>query len=253
MSKPLVPWIGGKRKLAKHLLPLFPDHTCYVEPFAGAAAIYFMKEPSKFEVVNDINGDIVNLYRVVKHHMEELYSQFKWVLCSRQNWEWLQSTPPETLTDIQRAARFLYLQKQAFGGKVSGQTYGTSTTSRPRFNLLTLENDLVDTHMRLTHTTVEHLLWDKCVKKYDRPHTLIYFDPPYWQTEGYGVGFPWEEYVKLRAFIDSCESKVVLSINNHPDIIKLFDGINRRDIDYAYSVGGNNRPKPVTELIYTNF
>lgn len=253
MSKPLVPWIGGKRKLAKHLLPLFPEHTCYVEPFAGAAAIYFMKEPSKFEVVNDINGDIVNLYRVVKHHLEELYSQFKWALCSRQNWQWLQETPPESLTDIQRAARFLYLQKQAFGGKVSGQTFGTSTTSRPRFNLLTLESDLVDAHMRLTQTTVEHLPWDKCVKKYDRPHTLVYLDPPYWQTEGYGVGFPLEEYVKLRAFIDTCESQVILSINNHPDIVELFDGVNRRDIDYAYTVGGSNRTKPVTELIYTNF
>ena len=76
MSKPLVPWPGGKRKLAKHILPLLGEHRCYVEPFAGAAAIFFMKEPSPVEVINDINGDLSNLYRVVKHHLSELHSQF---------------------------------------------------------------------------------------------------------------------------------------------------------------------------------
>ena len=78
MFKPLIPWIGGKRKLAPFLLPLFPNHTnhtCYVEPFCGAAALFFMKEPSEVEVLNDINSDLVNLYRVVKYHLEELYTR----------------------------------------------------------------------------------------------------------------------------------------------------------------------------------
>lgn len=118
MSKPIIPWIGGKRKLATHILPLFPSHQCYVEPFCGAAALYFLKRPSEVEILNDINGDLVNLYRVVKYHLEELYKQFKWALTSRQNWDWLKETPPATLTDVQRAARFLYLQKLAFGGRV---------------------------------------------------------------------------------------------------------------------------------------
>lgn len=122
MATPLVPWMGGKRKLADRILPLFPDHHCYVEPFCGAAALFFLKEPSLVEVINDINGDIVNLYRVVKHHLEELHKQFKWVVVSRQNWEWLRSTPVETLTDVQRAARFLYLQKLTFGGNATSLT-----------------------------------------------------------------------------------------------------------------------------------
>ncbi len=78
MAKPIIPWIGGKRRLAKHLLPLFPAHGCYVEPFAGGAALFFMKEPSKVEVPNDINGELINLYRVVQHHLEEFVRQFKW-------------------------------------------------------------------------------------------------------------------------------------------------------------------------------
>ena len=113
-----------------------------MEPFCGAAALYFLKTPSKTEVINDINGELVNLYRVVKHHLEEFVRQFKWALVSRQIFKWLQDTPEETLTDIQRAARFYYLQKQAFGGKVAEHTFGTSTTSAPRFNLLRIEEEL---------------------------------------------------------------------------------------------------------------
>ncbi|CAI8743254.1 DNA adenine methylase [Methylococcus capsulatus] len=129
--KPIVPWIGGKRRLARHILPLFPPHDCYVEPFCGAAALYFLKEPAKCEVINDINGELVNLYRVVQHHLEEFVRQFKWALTSRQIYEWMKATPEQTLTDIQRGARFFYLQKLAFGGKVESMTFGTSTTSGP--------------------------------------------------------------------------------------------------------------------------
>ncbi|BAN95454.1 putative methyltransferase [Plautia stali symbiont] len=103
---PILPWAGGKRRLAKQILPRFPAHTCYVEPFCGAAALFFMKSPSKVEVINDINGELVNLYRVLKHHLEEFMRQFKWALVSRAMYHWLKITPTETLTDIQRAARF---------------------------------------------------------------------------------------------------------------------------------------------------
>lgn len=250
MAKPLVPWIGGKRKLAKHLLP-YPDHSCYVEPFCGAAALFFIKEPSKVEVLNDVNGDLVNLYRVVKHHFSELYSQFKWVLISRENWSSLKKTPSETLTDIQRAARFLYLQKMAFGGKVVGQTFGTSVTCKPRFNLLSLEHDLSDAHMRLSRTTIESLDWKACIKKYDRPETLFYCDPPYWQTEGYGNQFGFNEYEALQELAKTIKGKMLISINKHPDIEALFDGMNKREIDYKYT-NGRGHTKAV-ELVYRNW
>lgn len=253
MTKPLVPWIGGKRKMAKHILPLFPDHQCYVEPFAGAAALFFIKEPSKVEVLNDINGDIVNLYRVVKHHFEELYSQFKWALTSRQNWEWLKITPAETLTDIQRAARFLYLQKLAFGAKVVGQTFGSDTTSRPRFNLVSLEHDLQECHFRLLNTTLEHLDWARAIIKYDRPHTLFYCDPPYWETEGYGVEFGWEQYQRLAELARSIKGRMIISINGHPDIKALFKGLPVDQVGYQYTVGGGAKAAKGVELVYRSW
>ncbi len=251
---PIIPWIGGKRRLAKHILPLFPEHTCYVEPFCGAAALYFMKKPAKVEVLNDISGELVNLYRVVQHHLEEFVRQFKWALISREMYKWLQITPEVILTDIQRAARFYYLQKMAFGGKVSGQTFGTGTTNPPTMNLLRIEEELSAAHLRLARTYVEHLDWKTCIQKYDRPHTLFYADPPYWQTEGYGVPFPFEEYQELAEVMRSCKGKVILSINDHPDIRDVFAGFRMEQVAIQYSVNQNKgKGKTSAELIICNW
>ena len=145
---PIIPWIGGKRRLVDLLLSRFPPHSCYVEVFAGGAAVFFARHPADVEVLNDVNGDLVNHYRVVTHHLEEFVRQFKWALTSRQVFKWLQETRPETLTDVQRAARFFYLQQQSFGGKVAGQTFGTATTA-PAINLLRIEENLSAAHLRL--------------------------------------------------------------------------------------------------------
>ena len=173
MANPIIPWIGGKRRLADHLIPRFPAHDCYVEVFAGGAALYFLRPPAKVEVINDVNGELINLYRVVQHHLEEFVRQFKWALTSRQVFEWLKQTAPETLTDIQRAARFYYLQRNCFGGKVEGQTFGTRTEHPPGLNLLRLEEELSAAHLRLASAYIERLDWAACVDRYDRPHTLL--------------------------------------------------------------------------------
>ncbi|MEM0538137.1 DNA adenine methylase [Enterobacter sp. FUJ80071] len=250
---PIVPWIGGKRRLAKHILPLFPAHTCYVEPFCGAAALYFLKTPSKIEVINDINGELVNLYRVVKHHLEEFVRQFKWALVSRQIYKWLQDTPEETLTDIQRAARFYYLQKQAFGGKVADHTFGTSTTSAPRFNLLRIEEELSMAHLRLSRTLIEHLDWNQCIERYDRPHTLFYCDPPYWGTEGYGVEFGLENYDHMAELARSTKGKMIISVNDIPEMRQSFNGLNIQTVDISYNLKVTGKATPRKELVICNF
>lgn len=248
-AAPLVPWIGGKRRLVKHILPMFPEHTCYVEPFCGAAALYFSKAPAKAEVLNDVNGDVVNLYRVVRHHLEEFTRQFKWALTSRQMFKWLQVTPGETLTDIQRAAKFFYLQKQAFGGKVTGQTFGTAATAPPRLNLLRLEEDLSAAHLRLANTYIEHLDWSVCVAKYDRAGTLFYCDPPYWGTEGYGVGFGLEQYDRLAELARTIKGRMVISVNDIPEMRKAFKGLAMDRLDIAYSVSRAEARKTTGELV----
>jgi len=252
--KPIIPWIGGKRLLASKIIPLLPEHECYVEPFAGAAAIYFMKDPAKVEVINDINGELVNMYRVLKHHLEEFVRQFKWALTSRQIYEWEKMARPETLTDIQRAARFYYLQKLAFGGKVDGQTFGTAATSPPRLNLMRIEEDLSAAHLRLAATYIEHMAWQQVVTKYDRPHTLFYMDPPYYGTEGYGVDFELEQYDIMAELMRSMQGKAVVSVNDIPEMRQAFKGFKRHRVELAYTVGGAARTgQKMGELIILNW
>lgn len=252
-AAPIIPWIGGKRRLASSLLPLFPDHTCYVEVFCGAAALFFMKEPSKVAVLNDINAELINLYRVVQHHLEEFVRQFKWALTSRQVFEWEQAKVPATLTDIQRAARFYYLQRNAFGGRVDGQSFGYATCAPPRLNLLRIEEDLSAAHLALHGAYIENLPWTDVIRRYDRPHTLFYCDPPYWQTEGYGVEFGFEHYVEMARLMRAVEGTMIVSINDHPAIRECFEGLPMQSVDIVYTVGGSDKPQAAKELIIGNW
>ncbi len=245
---PIIPWIGGKRRLADKLIPQFPPHTCYVEVFAGGAALYFMRNPAEVEVINDINGELVNLYRVVKNHLEEFVRQYKYALSSREVFGWQQATPPATLTDIQRAARFFYLQQHAFGGKVEGQTYGTATTAPP-LNFMRIEENLSSAHLRLASAFIENLDWLKCIEKYDRPHTFFYLDPPYWETEGYGVDFGIEQYEKMAAALKALKGKAIVSLNDHPDIRRIFSDFEIDTVPIKYSVGGGAKTVERSEVI----
>lgn len=249
MTNPIIPWIGGKRRLAEMLLSRFPAHECYCEVFAGGAAVFFARNPAPVEVLNDVNGDLVNLYRVVTHHLEEFVRQFKWSLSSRQIFKWQQETRPETLTDVQRAARFFYLQQESFGGKVAGQTWGTATTA-PSINLLRIEENLSAAHLRLAGGVyIENLDWAACMERYDRPHTLFYLDPPYWETEGYGVPFAWEQYERMADKLKNIKGKAVLSINDHPAIRDCFSDFEMESLKIDYTCGGPGKRVERGELV----
>lgn len=253
MMKPVVPWMGGKTRLLKHILPLLPAHKTYVEPFAGGAAVFFNKLEADVEVINDVNGDLINLYRVLKWHLEEFIKQFKWALISRQQFLWHQAEQPETLTDIHRAARFYYLQRTAFGAKVDSQTFGTAPSAPPSFNLLRMEEDLSAAHLRLARVWIEHLDWHACVQKYDRPGTFFYIDPPYWRVAGYGQKFGFEQYERLAELARSIQGKALISINDHRDIRRVFRGLKIKVIPINYTVGGTGRGRGRKELLIRNW
>lgn len=132
MSNSFFPWMGGKTKLAKQIVSLIPDHTCYVEVFSGAANILFAKPKSKSEVINDINSDLVGLFRVVKYHRREFLKQLQFLTHSRQEFHDFKSQ--RGLTDILRAARFYLILKAAFGGTGGdpNPSFGYGTTGKSR-------------------------------------------------------------------------------------------------------------------------
>lgn len=235
----LIPWPGGKSRLASQLFPLFDNtHKTYVEPFAGAAAMLFLRsEPAKCEVLNDVNGELVNLYRVVQHHLDEFVRQFRWQLVSREEFTRLMKSEPSTLTDIQRAARFFYLQKTCFGAKVSGQSFGVDSGGPPRINLMRLEEDLSAAHLRLARVTIENLGWQVCMAKYDRPDAFFFCDPPYWKTEGYGVPFGLDQYQALATVMGALKGRALLTINDHPDMRQVFAGFRLKRLTTRYTIG----------------
>lgn len=256
VKSPLAGWFGGKYQLSKKIIDRIPEHKCYAEPFSGAAWVLFRKEESECEVVNDINVDVVNLYRVVQNHLEEFAKQFKWILISRKEFErrWLEN--PETLTDIQRAARFYYLQRNAFAGRVTQgkPSFGTGTTRSPRLDLLRYEEDLTEAHLRLINAYIENLPYSDLIAKYDRKHTFFYLDPPYWDCEeDYGKGiFGKEDFQKIAHQMAGIKGKFLLSINDRPEIREIFSDFNIEQVTVTYSCSRKTRPK-VSELFITNY
>ena len=99
-SSPIA-WVGGKSKLTAEIIPIMPAHRCYVEVFAGAAWLLFRKPASKTEVINDINGELVNMYRVIKHHRQAFIDEMRIMPVARDLYNLQRATPPEVLTDIQ--------------------------------------------------------------------------------------------------------------------------------------------------------
>uniref|UniRef100_A0A1A9WW72 DNA adenine methylase n=1 Tax=Glossina brevipalpis TaxID=37001 RepID=A0A1A9WW72_9MUSC len=152
--------------------------------------------------------------------------------------------------DRARAARFYYLQKQAFGGKVAEHTFGVTTTTAPRLNLLRMEEELSLAHLRLSRTTIEQLDWASCIARYDRPHTLFYCDPPYWGTEGYGVDFGLEHYEKLAGMGRDLAGRMIISVNDIPQMRAVFQGFEMESVPIRYSLN-SNQPTQRRELIIT--
>lgn len=248
-------WVGGKARLADRIIPLIPDHACYCEVFAGAAWLLFKKPESKSEVINDINVDLVTLYRVVQNHLDEFVRYFRWAIVARDEFERLHRVDPSALTDIQRAARFYYLIRSGFSAKVGSTTFGISTTSAPKLNLLRIEEELSAAHMRLARVYIENMPFAELLDRYDRPHTFFYVDPPYYGSEDdYGKGlFKRSDFAELAESLARLKGRFILSINDTRETRAIFGGFHVRRASTRYSLGGADRARQVGELLVLNY
>lgn len=251
----LIPYFGGKTRLAKQIIEKIPDHTCYVEVFAGSATVLFQKDPSKSEIINDLDRELVTFYRVIKHHPEEFHRQFKFCLSSRDEFERLQKVEPSTLTDVQRAARYFHLQKASFGGKIVGQTFGTSTTDSPRLNLFTIEQTITEAWQRLWNVTIEALDFRALLPKYDREHTFFFLDPPYWQLPGYRFDLAAQDFHDLREILAGLSGAFLMTINDTPEVREIFREFRIEEVRLKYSMSKepDSRGEERTELFVTNY
>lgn len=222
-------WVGGKSRLRRQVIDLLPPHTCYVEPFAGAAWVLFGKPPSDVEVLNDINQDLITFFRVVKERPEELIASFEWELVSRAEFECLADMDTTRLSDVERAHRFYYLIMAGWGGEMNYPRFQTSITDGGHGNRLigalkTLRQRLEPVHKRLSTVIIECLDWQACFDRYDRPGTIMYLDPPY---PGNKVNYlhnmrEWETHQRLAQRLSTAQCKWILSSYDSVDIRRLF-------------------------------
>lgn len=254
---PVAPYIGGKRNLSRTIINqinIIP-HTAYCEAFVGMGGVFFRRtQRPRTEVINDFSGDVANLFRVLEHHYLPFVELIRWKLTTRAEFDRLVATDPNTLTDLQRAARFLYLQRLSFGGKVTGQQFGVDTTGSSRFNVTKLVPMLEDVHERLAGVVIERLDYKQFIQRYDRPGTLFYLDPPYYGNENdYGRGlFNRAEFDAMAELLRGIKGTFILSLNDRPEVRKTFRGFYIKGVKTTYTIGGGDKAKQVGEVLISN-
>ena len=249
--------MGGKRNLASRLCALIDatPHRAYIEPFVGMGGVFLRRSrrPS-VEVINDLSGDVANLFRVVRRHYEPFVDELGWLIASRAEFDRQKSIDPTTLTDIERAVRFLYLQRLAFGGKVVGRNYGVKAKDGSRFNLAKLRGELKLLSRRLEPVQVEQLSYAECIRRYDHAGALFYLDPPYDETTGYGVDFGRADYVAMAAQLGAIDGDFIMSINDTLFIRETFAAFQIEEVETTWMIGSKaaGAGARVTELIIRN-
>lgn len=252
---PAAGYVGGKRLLASRIVKLIETmpHETYAEVFCGMGGVFLRRSLApKAEVINDASHDVANFFRILQRHFPQFIDTLKYQITSRAAFDRLCATPPETLTDLERAARFLYLQRLAYGGKVTGRNFGTATGQAARFNINTLVPRLEELHERLAGVVIECLPYSEFIVRYDRPATLFYLDPPYWGSEGYygKTLFSRDDFALLAGQLRTIKGRFILSINDTPGAREVFKGFKIKAVDTRYSVGGG-KGKQAGELIIT--
>ncbi|WP_240621492.1 DNA adenine methylase [Caulobacter zeae] len=253
-AEPAAAWIGGKRHLAKRICQILAatPHEAYCEPFTGMGGVFLRRAVRPgVEVINDVSGDVVNLFRVLRAHPAALLRELRWRPAMRLEFDRLKAATAHDLTDIERAARFLYLQTLAFGGKVKGRSFGVDPIKPHNFDLRRLEPRLQRIHDRLAGVVIENLDWSEFIPRYDRRGTLFYLDPPYWGSEDdYGNElFSRADFQRLADVLVGIQGKFLLSINDVREMRTAFAWAEIEAVDTVYSVGGGGTAAPAKELL----
>lgn len=246
-------WIGGKRMLRKHILDRFPQEGVgrYIEVFGGAGWVLFAKEKKsgQLEVFNDLDGDLINLYRCIKYHCEAVQDELNWLLSSREQfYDYKEQSTMRGMTDIQRAARFFYLIKISFGN--DRRTFATSAKS-----VAHAKEYLKKVQERLQGVVIERKDFADLLKVYDRKDALFYLDPPYVNAEKYyNVSYAPEDHQRLADALKKIEGRFILSYNDDPIIYNLYAGHTIEKVTRKNTLSANsNNEADFVEVIIKNY
>jgi DNA adenine methylase len=255
-AAPAAQWIGGKRHLAPRICALIEStpHRVYAEPFVGMGGVFLRRAmAAQVEAINDRDGEVANLFRVLQRHFSPLMELLQWQVASRAEFQRLAAQDPTLLTDLERAARFLYLQRLAYGGKVRGRSFGIDTLRSSDFNVGKLRDVLQAIHERLAGVTIDCLDWSEFLERWDRDETLFYLDPPYYGVETYyAAKFPRADHERLAGALAGLKGQFILSMNDLPQTRAIYGAFPFETVRMAYTAGGGRQAvKDATEILVT--
>ncbi len=256
----ILSWIGGKYYLRGWITDKMPSHDVYVEPFGGAAHVLLYKNPSGIEIYNDIDGDLVNLFKYARDHKDELIEYLEMIPYSRKihdDWlnEWKQGTKGKD--DLERAARFFFLINTSMNGKMG--TFSTSYKKNITSQYWGKVRNIKNFANRMKNVIIENKDFEECIKMYDSKSTLYYIDPPYYDINYYSTNFSHKDHLRLYNCLKDIEGKFIISYYPHPVILKLYKNYNiyeKECVKHSNVVHNSceNRNKPrSTEILITNF
>lgn len=247
-----ISYIGGKNRLAKHIISLIPKHTTFVEPFVGGGQVFFHKTPSEVEILNDLSDDVVNFFRICQSHHQELVRYLTYMIVGRSWFNLLYKTDPAHLTDIQKAARFFYLQKNTYAGLVARRNFALRVIQPSNFNPDRIPELLEATAKRLHRVQIESLPYQTVIQKTDRESTFFYLDPPYWNKRLYNFNFKEEDFKELSNLLTGIRGKFLLSINDDPAVREIFSSFGIEEVSLNYTAQ-RKAGKRYTELLIRNY
>lgn len=213
-------WVGGKKALRDEIVwRLAASCDRYVEVFGGGGWVLFHKIPHPFEVYNDFNPNLANLYRCVREHPKELCDELEYVLNSRLDFNYVREMlhSKTVLPDVRRAAYFYQVIRQSYASGLD--SFGAQPHKMwSNFPLIH------QAAARLQNVVIENKDFEKLISQYDRPNTQFYLDPPYYATEDYyeDVGFTRADHERLCNALLGIEGKFLLSYNDCPEIRELY-------------------------------
>jgi len=260
MTKTPISYYGGKQKLLSTILTKIPDHTLYCEPFLGGAAIFFGKEPSKVEVINDTNKELINFYRVCKEKFLELQSLVRITLHSRSAHKDAVTinANPHLFDDVRRAWAVWVLSSQSFCAMLDG-TWGYDKSKRTTTNKISNKREQFteDLAIRLQDAQIECADALYIIQSRDNPESFFYCDPPYFNSDcGHYDGYSIDDFEALLKTLSGIKGKFLLSSYPSPILMKFAKANGWHQWSFESGVSVNNKSgylKRKIEVLTANY
>ncbi|WP_107039980.1 DNA adenine methylase [Brumimicrobium mesophilum] len=225
-KKTPISYYGGKQMMLPRILPIIPQHKIYVEAFFGGGAVFWSKEESEVEVINDLNGQVINFYRQLKSNSRELKERVESTPYSRESYKqaMVVYNAPYLFNEVTRAWSFWVATVQGFSNKIGSWRCAQNTNKECKL----LENKKLlisdETSQRLKHVQIESKDAIKLILKHDTPDTFFYLDPPYVDSnQGHYGGYMQSHFDELLDTLRTIKGKFLLSSYPNAKLKELTD------------------------------